>query len=245
MLNFNFLQFGEILGILPNTVARSFNWEKDKCYFLRLPGIEIPKRFKFNHHQSVGNSISFLVDPKFSNLVVCFVFPSKDVNTGITFLWKINIYINDELNPDMSGMYVIKDNYDHVWLVYGEVNTSNPSEENRIKVEVIHPGIDIPLNGMRIYVECICCPQKGEEDSGCVGIRPRLQRRNHQPIHARHPHKHYLSRFGMLSIRFQLWKRSSKPWRWWFTNGFHNQGSSSIPNTFFNYDSNANLYRPS
>ncbi|XP_065624122.1 disease resistance protein RPV1 isoform X2 [Quercus suber] len=77
-------------------------------------------------------------------------------------------------------------------------------------------------NTMRIYVECICCPassmdqwafNNGEEDSGHVGIRHRLQRRNHRPTHARHPQKHYLSHFGWLRIRFQLWKQSSKPWR--------------------------------
>ena len=72
MLNFNFLQFGEILGILPNTIAQaatSFEYGFDG--YLLLPAIEIPKCFEFNHHQCVGNSVSFLVGPKFSSLVVC------------------------------------------------------------------------------------------------------------------------------------------------------------------------------
>ncbi|KAK4592931.1 hypothetical protein RGQ29_017174 [Quercus rubra] len=100
---------------------------------------------------------------------------------------------------------------------------------------------------MRIYAKCICCPQKpntslasstdqcafnnGEEDPGRVGIRGRLRRRNHRPTHARRPQKHYLSRFGWLQIRFQLWKRSFKPWRRRITNGLHDQGLSSILNT--------------
>ena len=62
---------------------------------------------------------------------------------------------------------------------------------------------NIPLHRMRIYAECICCPQKpnislassidqcafnnGEEDPGRVGIRRRLRGRNHRPTHARRP----------------------------------------------------------
>nr|POE64497.1 hypothetical protein CFP56_36788 [Quercus suber] len=199
-------QFGEILGILPNTIAQAATFNELGLYgYLILPEIEIPKWFKFNHHQSVGNSASFL---------------------------------------DVS--------YDSVWLTYGKVYGSNQSEENRIEIEVIldkrlnpHP---IPPNMMRIYVECICCPQKpnispassmdqcafnnGEEDSGRVGIRRRLRKRNRRPTHARCPQKHYLSSFGRLRIRYRLWKPSSKPWKRRITNGFHDQGSSSIPNAF-------------
>ena len=48
MLNFNFLQFGEILGILPNTVAEaatSFDSNvvcTEKDHYLILPVTEIP-----------------------------------------------------------------------------------------------------------------------------------------------------------------------------------------------------------
>ena len=257
MLNFNFLQFREILAILPNTVAEAATsffsvWPMGA---LILPVTEIPKWLKFNHHQSVGNSVSFLVGPKISNLVVCIAFPSKDVpifpddldDTRWQF-WYVDISINGKTQSLMGARAWKNSNYDHLWLMYWKVNISNPSEENRIEVEVINPSEKISLNRMRIYVECICCPQKpnispassmdqcafnnGEEDSGRVGIRRRLRRRNHRPTHARRPQKHYLSRFGWLRIRYQLWKSSSKPWRRRITNGFHDQGSSSIPNTF-------------
>ena len=239
MLKFNFLQFQEILGILPNTVAE----EWPQIHYLILPITEIPKWFKFNHHQSVGNSVSFLVGPKFSNLVVCIAFPSKDVN-GIEHAPLVDIFINgkEQYTTDTSP----NSNYDTVWLIYGKVNISNPSEENHIEVKVevwdTHGRRNLSLNRMRIYVECICCPQKpnispassmdqcafnnGKEDLGHVGIRRRLRRRNLRPTHARRPQKHYLSHFGWLRIRFQLWKRSSKPWRRRITNGFHDQGSS-------------------
>ena len=254
MLNFNFLQFGEILGILPNTVAQAAtSFESEFCDYLLLPVIEIPKWLKFNHHQSVGNSVSFLVGPKISNLVVCIAFPSKDLPSDEWYhLCHVDISICGR-TQSLKGMSDWKNsNYDHLWLMYWKVNISNPSEENRIEVEVTSPRIS--LNRMRIYVECICCPQKpnismdqcafnnGEEDSAHVGIRCRLRRRNHQPTHARCPQKHYL---GWLRVRYQLWEPSSKPWRWRITNGFHDQGSSSIPNTFLNDATNTNMYPPS
>ena len=223
MLNFNFLQFREILGILPNTIAQaatSFVFGFDN--YLLLPAIEIPKWFEFNHHQSVGNSVSFLVGPKFLNLVVCIAIPSKDIGCK-----KVNIFVNDEISFT-SCTEVAIGNYDHVWLCYGKVNISNPSKENRIEVEVRdlnqYGRKNISLNRMRIYAECICCPQKpnislassmdqcafnnGEEASGRVGIRRRLRKRNHRPTHTRRPQKHYLR---WLRVRYQLWKPSSKP----------------------------------
>ncbi|KAK7860446.1 hypothetical protein CFP56_036699 [Quercus suber] len=232
-------QFGEILGILPNIVAQaatSFDSEWPQIgNYLILPVTEIPKWLKFNHHQSVGNSVSFLVGPKFSNLVVCIAFPSKDVDNDIGYLWIVDIFINGKRQYTTDTRWA-NNNYDHVWLIYGKVNISNPYEENRIEVEVKPHDRNLSLNRMRIYAECICCPQKpnispassmdqcafnnGEEDSGCVGIRRRLRRRNHRPTHARRPQKHHLSRFGWLRIRYRLWKPSSKPWRRRITNGF-------------------------
>ena len=243
MLNFNFLQFREILEDLSNIVVEAVTsfgfhgFQFRKHHYLILPVIEIPKWLKFNHHESVGNSVSFLVGPKFSNLVVCIAVPSKDGDKNSCFSWRVYISINGKRQCIETYYWWENYNYDHVWLIYGEVNITNPSEENRIEVEVIGKGMNISLNRMRIYVECVCCTPKpnispassmdqwafnnGEEDSGCVGIRRRLRKRNHRPTHARHPQKHYLSRFGWLRIRFQLWKRSSKPWRRRFTNGFH------------------------
>nr|POE99699.1 hypothetical protein CFP56_56396 [Quercus suber] len=136
MLNFNFLQFREILEILPNTVieaATSFDSERPqigKRHYLILLVTKTPKWFTFNHHQSVGNPVSFLVGPKFSNLVVCIAFPSEDVGYGLQF----DIFINGK-RQFPKYMWGANDNYDHVWLIYGKVNISNPSEENRIEVE--------------------------------------------------------------------------------------------------------------
>nr|POE53931.1 hypothetical protein CFP56_43394 [Quercus suber] len=203
-------QFLEILGILSNTVAEaatSFDSEGvqiRKDHYLILPVTEIPKWLKFNHHQSVGNSVSFLVGHKFSNLVVCVALTSMGVKTdamGVKtdafYGCGIYAFINGEEQFINTMMWWPDSNCDNVWLIYGKVNISNPFEENRIVVEVRGPRFS--PNSMRIYpiVECICCPQKsnismdqcafnnGEEDSGRVGIRRRLRRRNHRPTHAR------------------------------------------------------------
>ena len=153
MLNFNFLQFGEILGILPNTVAEAATsldseWRQiGKRHYLILPVTEIPKWFKFNHHQSVENSVSFLVGPKFSNLVVCIAFPSKVVNIDMGSYWFVKISINGCEQQTVCQTLV---SHDSVWLTYGKVNISNPTEENRIEVEVIGEGMNISLNRIRI-----------------------------------------------------------------------------------------------
>ncbi|KAK7836665.1 hypothetical protein CFP56_022274, partial [Quercus suber] len=151
--------FREILEILPNRVgeaATSFYSEQPqigKRQYLILPVTEIPKWFNFNHHQSVGNPVSFLVGPKFSNLVVCIAFPSEDVGYGRKF----DIFINGK-RQFAKYMWGADGNYDHVWLIYGKVNILNPSEKNRIEVDV-RPRFSV-TERIRIYVECICCPQK-------------------------------------------------------------------------------------
>ena len=240
------MQFRKILEFLAEA-ATCFGSERpqiETVYHLELPVTEIPEWLKFNHHQSVGNSVSFLVGPEFSNLFVCIAIPSKDLDNDVVSMCEVDFFINGETQFTVRNWWV-KGNYDHVWLIYGRVNISNTSEENRIVVKI--KGQNISPIRMRIYAECICCPQKpnispassmdqcafnnGEEDPGHVGIRGRLRRRKHRPTHARRPQKHCLSSFRWLRIRFQLWRRR-------ITNGFHDQGSSSIPNTLLNDDTN-------
>ncbi|KAK7836667.1 hypothetical protein CFP56_022276 [Quercus suber] len=234
-------------GILSNTVAEaatSFNskgLQIGKDHYLILPVTDIPKWLKFNHHQRVGNSVSFLVDPKFSNLVVCIVFPSEDVAIDIGFMWDVEIFIN--VKKQITSMeWWRNSSYDHVWLMYSKVNISNPSEENRIEVVNASVALRNPIYLMpHLWINVLSTMEKKiqavlESDANCG---------EETFDHARRPQKQYLSSFGWLRIQFQLWKRSSKPWRQRITTGFHDQGSSSIPNTFLNDDTNANLYPPS
>ena len=154
------MQFGEILGNLPNTVdeiPKCYGSERPKIgmvYHLELPVTEIPEWLKFNH---VGNPVSFLVGPKFSNLVVCIAIPSKDVDNNIVSMCEVDFLINGKRQFTVCNWWA-KGNYDHVWLTYGKVNVSNTSEENRIMV--VFKGQNIPLHRMRIYAACICCPWK-------------------------------------------------------------------------------------
>ncbi|XP_030962291.1 TMV resistance protein N-like [Quercus lobata] len=176
--------FREILGNLPNTVdeiPKCYGSERPKIgmvYHLELPVTKIPEWLKFNH---VGNPISFLVGPNFSNLVVCIAIPSKDVDNDIVSMCEVDFFINGKRQFTVCNWWA-KGNYDHVWLIYAKVNISNTSEENRIVV--VFKGQNIPLHRMRIYAACICCPWKpiiyltssmdqcwfnnGEEDPGWV-----------------------------------------------------------------------------
>ncbi|KAF3969705.1 hypothetical protein CMV_006520 [Castanea mollissima] len=157
-------QFGEILGILPNTVAEAES-KIYRHYYLTLPAIEIPKWFKFNHHQVIGNSVSFLVGPKFSNLVVFVTFPSKVVNTNMDSLLSVKISINGGKQQTICETFC---SYGNVWLVYGKVKISNPSEENRIEVAKIQAmlesdtdckeeTINQPMQGVPKNTTCPTC----------------------------------------------------------------------------------------
>nr|POE64488.1 hypothetical protein CFP56_36779 [Quercus suber] len=181
------MHISSILRILAE-VATCFGSEWPQIgygpYHLELPVTEISEWLKFNHRQSVGNSVSFLVGPKFSNLVVCIAIPSKDLDNDTVSMCDVDFFINGKKLFTVWNWWA-KGNYENVWLIYGEVNISNTSEENRIVV--LFKGQNISPIRMRIYAECICCPQKpnislassmdqcalnnGEEDPGRDGIR--------------------------------------------------------------------------
>ena len=51
------------------------------------------------------------------------------------YSWSVHILINGKEQLPVY-METANSNSDHVWLIYRKVNISNPSEENRIEVEV-------------------------------------------------------------------------------------------------------------
>nr|XP_023889675.1 TMV resistance protein N-like [Quercus suber] len=92
------IHFRVILHFLAAT-ATCFGPERPQIgnlYHLELPVTEIPEWLKFNHRQSVGNSVSFLVGPKFSNLFVCIAFPSKDLDNDTVSMCDVDFFINGE-----------------------------------------------------------------------------------------------------------------------------------------------------
>ena len=139
--------------------------------------------FKSNHHQSVGNSISFLIGPEIPNFGVFIAFPSMKIQGWAQF--HVNVLINGEAkrayyldNIEFSG-----DMCDHLWFICascGFYYESRPSGVNRIEVvcEVELPNdstdditddstddstdditddITDFIKWMGVHVECICC----------------------------------------------------------------------------------------
>ena len=131
---------------------------------LVLPRIEIPKEFKLNH-QSVGNSVSFVVGREFHKLIVCFAVRSaKAKPIGTHFFVSANGFSNEQvLSCHFAGR-----GSEHLFLhlVYlPEWNESNPSEQNHVTItveikysQIIPSSSDDPkITWLGVHVDCICC----------------------------------------------------------------------------------------
>ena len=126
--------------------------------------------FKSNHHQSVGNSISFLVGPEIPKFGVFIAFQSMKPYREE---WcHVKVFINGEAEEEESNFDAnLKYMCDHLWFICvsrGLYYESHPSGVNRIEVvcEVdYYPYYKpIPLDDntdfikwMGVHVECICC----------------------------------------------------------------------------------------
>ena len=123
--------------------------------------------FKSNHHQSVGNSISFLVGPEIPNFGVFIAFPSMKIQGWAGF--RVKVLINDDaiLEDDREDMELSGDMCDHLWFIgvsCGSYYKSRPPGVNRIEVvcevEIPHDSTDDItdfIKWMGVHVECICC----------------------------------------------------------------------------------------
>ena len=109
--------------------------DRDGCHLV-LPRIEIPKCFKLNH-QSVGNSVSFVVGREFQKLIVCFAFRSAEVNAEEEIYFVVST--NGFSEKHGAGLESISGVSEHLVLcpVYlGGWNESNPSEQNHVTITV-------------------------------------------------------------------------------------------------------------
>ncbi|XP_050242984.1 TMV resistance protein N-like isoform X6 [Quercus robur] len=138
-------------------------------YDLVLPRIGIPKWFKLNH-QSVGNSVSFVVGREFQKLFLCFAFRSAEVKATKATYFVVS-----------TNGFSLKDN---AWLISGVTehlflrplylggwNASNPSEQNdvTITVEIQYQGMssssdDPKITWLGVHVDCICCGSSSVPD---------------------------------------------------------------------------------
>ncbi|KAF3956362.1 hypothetical protein CMV_018504 [Castanea mollissima] len=132
-------------------------WYYDRCKLI-LPRIEIPKAFKLNH-QSVGNSVSFVVGREFQKLMVCFAFRSAEAK-----LVEFVVSTNGFLKTDEAWVGSISGEHLLLRPVYlGGWNKSNPSEQNHvtITVEIRYSGKssssdDPKITWLGVHVDCIC-----------------------------------------------------------------------------------------
>ncbi|KAK4583266.1 hypothetical protein RGQ29_026165 [Quercus rubra] len=131
---------------------------------LVLPRIEIPKWFKLNH-QSVRNSVSFVVGREFKKLIVCFAFRSAEVKAKRATCFVVST--NGFSKKHEAWLRLISGVSDYLVLrpVYlGGWNESNPSEQNHvtITVEIDYRGMssstdDPKFTWLGVHVDCICC----------------------------------------------------------------------------------------
>ncbi|KAL4605423.1 hypothetical protein ACB092_09G027700 [Castanea dentata] len=136
---------------------------------LILPRIEIPKWFKLNH-QSVGNSVSFVVGREFQKLIVCFAFRSaeaKDVE-ATCFVVSANGFSNRDkavVDPISGEHLLLRSLYLWGW------NESNPSEQNHVTITVKIRNRDMSFSSddpritwLGVHVDCICCGSSSVPD---------------------------------------------------------------------------------
>lgn len=102
--------------------------------------------------------------PNFSNLDVCVAFPAQLHYSWQTYFsddFSISISINNSEKQIICRANVRSDT-DHLWLIYGQLNVSNPCEQNHNELEVTGSKNSRSnyINRLRLHVECICCPRR-------------------------------------------------------------------------------------
>ena len=123
--------------------------------------------FKSNHHQSVGNSISFSVGPEIPNFGVFIAFQSMKPYRYVTC--QVKLIVNGETEDDNNLHVQADDMYDHLWFIcvsHGLYYESHPSGVNHIEVVLeffspyeLEPSDDYTdfIKWIGVHVECICC----------------------------------------------------------------------------------------
>ncbi|KAM3689149.1 hypothetical protein ACJW31_09G024200 [Castanea mollissima] len=148
---------------------RGYDLDYDSDCGLALPRFEIPKWFKLNH-QSVGNSVSFVVGREFQKLSVCFAFQSAKVETIVTAWFAVST--NGSSIKDIAWVESISGEHLLLRPVYlGGWNESNPSEQNHvtITVKIKYRGMssssdDAKITWWGVHVDCICCGSSSVPD---------------------------------------------------------------------------------
>ncbi|KAM3737022.1 hypothetical protein ACB098_09G025200 [Castanea mollissima] len=140
-----------------------YKFSNDPLAELVLPRIEIPKWLKLTH-QSVGNSVSFVVGREFKKLRVCFAFQSaKRLTIAACFVVSTNGFSKTASTwfEYLSGEHLSL----HPVDLWGW-NESNPSEQNHVTITVsMSSSSDDPeITWLGVHVDCICCGSSSVPD---------------------------------------------------------------------------------
>ncbi|KAK9985510.1 hypothetical protein SO802_030461 [Lithocarpus litseifolius] len=139
----------------------------DYCHpELLLPRIEIPKWFKSNH-QSVGNSVSFVVGRELRKLTVCFAFRSAEAEPMEATFFVVSA--NGFLAKEKLEFYFTEGGSEHLLLRHVDLGRRgwyklNPSEQNHVSITVeikyryktSSSSNDPKITWLGVLVDCIC-----------------------------------------------------------------------------------------
>ena len=155
----------QLTNYFPSETEGAESEDQDVDRAISFWGTEMPKWF---NHQSVDNSIFFLVGRKFPKLAVCIV-----VGQG-GFYGSVHISINGYKESYTSfkifstvGGYNLHLFSPTQWSLQRHLNESNPTDQNLVEVSITYSKKWYFVKRLGVHVECTCPPQESANAPIC------------------------------------------------------------------------------